>query len=69
MNGKEKLQKEKDYQIGSGARLTCAKFTPNSSIIAAGDDANNVTFWKVNNTKPKVTLTTQTTPSEVLTYK
>ena len=69
MSEKKKLLKENDYQVGSGAEFTCAKFgTPSCSVLAAGDDLNNVMLWRLTNTKPKMTLTGQTTSSSVMEF-
>jgi hypothetical protein len=55
---KKKLQKENDYQLGSGSNFTCAQFgSAKWQTLAAGDDQNNVILWRLTNTKPKMTLT------------
>jgi len=69
MSEKKKLQKENDYQVGSGANFTCAKFgTSSCSILAAGDDLNNMILWRLTNTKPKMTLIGQASPASVIEF-
>lgn len=69
MSEKKKLTWENDYQIGSGANFTCAKFgTAGGSILAGGDDQNTVLLWRVTNNKPKVTLVGQQSHSTVMQF-
>jgi len=42
------VTKQNDYQIQSGAKITCAKFGgQNYQLMAAGDDQKNIYLWKL----------------------
>jgi hypothetical protein len=59
MSERKKVQWESDYQIGSGAQFTCAKFSNDGHYLGGADDSNNVVLWKVTNNRPKMTLVGQ----------
>lgn len=49
------VMKQNDYQVQSGAKITCAKFGgSNFQLIAAGDDQKNVYLWKLSKNLPKL---------------
>jgi len=69
MSEKKKMNRENDYQVGSGAKFTCSKFGgPSVNILAAGDDQRNVLLWKLTDTKPKMILTGQSSESYSLLF-
>jgi WD40 repeat protein len=69
MAEKKKLLWENDYQVGSGASFTCAKFGQSGgSILAGASDQNDVLLWRVTNNKPKLTLQGQKSHSTVLQF-
>jgi WD40 repeat protein len=68
MSDRKKMQWENDYQVGSGAKFTCAKFTNDCHYLSGGDDQSNLVLWKVTNNKPKFTLSGQKTHSTALHF-
>jgi len=66
---KKRLRKLNDYQVASGAKITCAKFgSKNYQILAAGDDQRSITLWKLNKNKPKLTLSGHASEVSCLTF-
>jgi WD40 repeat protein len=63
------VTKQNDYQVQSGARITCAKFgSVNYQLMAAGDDQKNVYLWKLNKTLPKMVLSGHQTGVSELSF-
>eukprot|EP00347_Sterkiella_histriomuscorum_P009360 403341515 len=54
---KKRLTKQNDYQVTSGAKITCAKFGgQNYQLLAAGDDQRNINLWKLSKNLPKLVI-------------
>ena len=69
MSEKKQLKWEGDYQIGSGATFTCAKIASRTcNLFAAADDQCNLIFWRIQQKKPKLTLTGQKTYASCLSF-
>ena len=52
---KQLVTKQNDYQVSSGAKITCAKFgAQNYQLLAAGDDQKNINLWKLSKNLPKL---------------
>ncbi len=63
------MTKQSDYQVQSGAKITCAKFgAENYQLMAAGDDQRNVYLWKLNKSLPKLVLNGHLTGVSELTF-
>lgn len=63
------MTKQSDYQVQSGAKITCAKFgAQNFQLMATGDDQKNIYVWKLNKSLPKLSLTGHQTGVSDLTF-
>ena len=63
------VTKQQDYQVQSGAKITCAKFgAENFQLMAAGDDQKCVSLWKLNKSLPKFVLSGHQTGVSELTF-
>ena len=57
------------FALPSGAKVTCARFGPQSyQVLCAGDTNNEISLWRLSRPKPKLTLQGHSTEITCLSF-